>query len=355
MKKNITYILGAGASHDTLPLMNELGDSINNLKTKISHRCNVFKQKEQITKEEAKIFSVIIEDLDELYVICQSSHTIDTHAKKLSVQGAEDALNKLKTILSVYFTIAQAYKPVKTKYNAFLSTILSREIEGIKINDNIKILSWNYDYQLELALNDFTGYNQADELDEFINIYPRKNMNKLKTGFAVFKLNGSACSFVNDGHFERNILQSGFKPVRDEKTITHSSITEENEINLFKKTIEYYQAYLNGAKPAMHFAWENDPIPQKVRALAKQAVKNTQILVVIGYSFPTFNREIDRDILSAMTNLEKVYIQIPQDGIDEVVQKFNDLNPIKKPKTGYYDLTPNERTNKNDFFIPSEF
>jgi len=32
-------------------------------------------------------------------------------------------------------------------------------------------------------------------------------------------------------------------------------------------------------------------------------------LIVIGYSFPYFNREIDREIIANMNNLKKVYFQ----------------------------------------------
>jgi hypothetical protein len=49
--------------------------------------------------------------------------------------------------------------------------------------------------------------------------------------------------------------------------------------------------------------------------LANKAISNvfdTEILVVIGYSFPFFNRNIDRRIIQSMTNLKKIYLQSPE-------------------------------------------
>ena len=39
------------------------------------------------------------------------------------------------------------------------------------------------------------------------------------------------------------------------------------------------------------------------------SVKDTEQVVVIGYSFPFFNRETDRALFEMMPNLKKVYVQ----------------------------------------------
>ena len=40
-------------------------------------------------------------------------------------------------------------------------------------------------------------------------------------------------------------------------------------------------------------------------------ILDTRVLVIIGYTFPFFNREIDREIFLNMPNLEQIYIQDP--------------------------------------------
>jgi hypothetical protein len=38
-------------------------------------------------------------------------------------------------------------------------------------------------------------------------------------------------------------------------------------------------------------------------------IKDSVALVVIGYSFPVFNRNIDRQVLNSMKNLKRIYLQ----------------------------------------------
>ena len=57
------------------------------------------------------------------------------------------------------------------------------------------------------------------------------------------------------------------------------------------------------------FAWErmNDQYVQRI----SDCVSDAKVLVIIGYSFPFFNREVDRIIFEKMPSLEKIYIQDP--------------------------------------------
>jgi hypothetical protein len=67
----------------------------------------------------------------------------------------------------------------------------------------------------------------------------------------------------------------------------------------------------------LNYAWEyftdkhdfkgifvDEAVTNAVRVAAE-----TQILVIIGYSFPIFNRQTDKKIIDAMTRLQKVYVQ----------------------------------------------
>ncbi len=60
----------------------------------------------------------------------------------------------------------------------------------------------------------------------------------------------------------------------------------------------------------LSFAWEDYEFnAPKITDKAIVATKDTEILVIIGYSFPFFNREIDRKIIGEMKSLRKVYFQ----------------------------------------------
>jgi hypothetical protein len=61
----------------------------------------------------------------------------------------------------------------------------------------------------------------------------------------------------------------------------------------------------------LELSWEHNRNSGYYKAL-KKSIDSTEILVVIGYSFPFFNREIDRLLLKeSMPNLKKVYFQAP--------------------------------------------
>jgi len=66
----------------------------------------------------------------------------------------------------------------------------------------------------------------------------------------------------------------------------------------------------SGIFSKLSFAWEDYERPeQNIINKVTTSTKDTEVLVVIGYSFPFFNREVDRKIIGEMKNLKKVYFQ----------------------------------------------
>ena len=79
-------------------------------------------------------------------------------------------------------------------------------------------------------------------------------------------------------------------------------------------------------------------------------ISDARILVIIGYTFPFFNREIDREIFSNMPNLEKIYVQDPN--ADKVKVSLKSILPVDKfsvlvkDENLIFDIT--------NFFLPPE-
>ena len=98
---------------------------------------------------------------------------------------------------------------------------------------------------------------------------------------------------------------------------------------------------------SISFAWEEENERSGIIQKARQDVSETNILVVIGYSFPFFNRIIDRDIIRGMNKLEKVYFQAP------------DANDIKERFLAIRDdIAPDKLLTRFDvkqFVFPNEF
>lgn len=115
---------------------------------------------------------------------------------------------------------------------------------------------------------------------------------------------------------------------------------------MIARYLGYTKYSKEGTESSIFFAWEEGEIPKTTRITAKECTNETRILTIIGYSFPTFNRVIDKEIIDNMTHLEKVYIQAPEDSINSVAQRFKAI----KPKVNVELLTGTD-----EFFIPFEY
>ncbi|MCH5332058.1 MAG: hypothetical protein J1E33_06615, partial [Alistipes sp.] len=96
----------------------------------------------------------------------------------------------------------------------------------------------------------------------------------------------------------------------------------------------------------LSFAWENAKDDVFMDSVCRTII-NAEILVVIGYSFPFFNREIDRRIVSAMPKLKTVYIQDPY--ASNVQENFK---AVLYPNN--YQINYELRTNVAQFVLPNE-
>jgi hypothetical protein len=76
-------------------------------------------------------------------------------------------------------------------------------------------------------------------------------------------------------------------------------------------------------------------------------ISRTDIVVVIGYSFPYFNREVDRYIFSNFTprTTSKIYLQVPEPWFQSISNRFEGVHKWLK-------MTP--YTEVDQFLIPNE-
>ena len=79
-----------------------------------------------------------------------------------------------------------------------------------------------------------------------------------------------------------------------------------------------------------------------------QLVQEATALVVIGYSFPYFNRKIDRLIFENMPHLKKIYIQ---DKYPERIQQY--ITPVI-PADKLAGITIVRLDDVEQFYLPPE-
>lgn len=334
MSKNVTYYFGAGASAQAIPVIDGLSGRIESLIILLeSYLLNNHNSESRSTKsahiwDNQKTLNCVIEDLNWLFKESQNHQTVDTLARKFYVQNEINSLKKLKRSLITYFFFEQNIvfgiddKKGKTEYNykskvdkrydSLVATLCEKGDSGdVLIKDNIKIISWNYDLQIDLCLMNYSKKSLGNT-KLFYNIHPNSNSYNIADNvlfdtskFGVLKLNGNAYYDANqafDNHHNLNLY--------------NINILHDSEDEIIGKYLLCYNSKFPGGKindddsfKYFNFAWEKNNIEKypghtSVIKTAIEVATKTEILIIVGYSFPFFNSSIDRLILEKMSPKE---------------------------------------------------
>ena len=256
--------------------------------------------------------------------------TIDTFAKKLWLKNETADYDRLKRVMSIYFTLEQLFEQTDKRYDAFFASILGSGARDLP--SNISIVSWNYDCQFELVYNEYIRGNSINRIQSALDVHhkTRGYEEEELDGFNIIKLNGTAL-FYDKG--KKNFLD----PFYDRQNLA--------EID-YVCSIPYSADNL---KNALSFAWE-DTRKKFLDNIIPSSINDAEILVVIGYSFPFFNREVDRHLFNNMPNLKKVYIQDKYpDKIEESVKNLFTTSHLTVCKTEI-----EKKYNTDQIYLPPE-
>jgi|GEM_PF-6813883 len=242
---------------------------------------------------------------------------VDNFAKKNYILNDLEKLNAIKKGICFYFYFITNFgnnfydlffarwieNRIHIRYLDWLTSIMT----DVKWPEDIRVYSYNYDNQVQIAYNYIIGYNE--DLDKK-NVYP---------------INGSY-------FFKQNYLPE-----------------------IFDSSIEFLTSliiYINAQNSGIKFAWEEDNF-SKVSKDINGDPFHPQILVVIGYSFPFLNREIDKILMNKWSNtLNKIYIQEPNESINE--DSFRSKFPELINSTGS-EIPIEFVRNVDQFHIPYEY
>lgn len=303
---NITYLFGAGASKNAIPINDELMFSMRQVYAQLYEDFdkNVVDICTSVNPNVTKSnFQELLTDFKAVLDESGGHYSIDTFAKKLYIRGDNLKLRKLKTILSIYFIIIQSKNPTDKRYDSFFASIL--EEKHTEFPQDLKIVSWNYDYQFEKAYAEYSMDNRLQACSSTLNIYAKNSGSSSLScdSFGILKLNGTATFF---SHSEDKSRFKFFEKVDQiyDKALLQNIISNYYELHLNSK-------YKDLLVPSLSFAWEDYNFGKQIIENAIKFVEKTEILVVIGYSFPFFNRKADRDIIRSMSGLRAVYFQAP--------------------------------------------
>ncbi|OYZ00984.1 MAG: hypothetical protein B7Y37_08795 [Sphingobacteriia bacterium 28-36-52] len=365
---NVTYLLGAGASANALPVINELPSRLKIFKKLLEDRCVDEHQSlfllELFNPEIKSIARELISDIEWALQELLSHSTIDTLAKRLYlISSRHNDLERLKRLLYIYFLFEQGYNDTNIRestikeapdkrYDSFIATYISPKIDKLEMPGNIKIVTWNYDIQMELAFSKYLAVTDLDRVQERLQIFP----NSLRSidsfdekSFGIVHLNG----IIN------GVLGWNFS---DDFRVDFYGLDQSKKgyleiiCQIYKKLEKEHLRYLT-------YSWED---PQEfsitfkeknnLKGIASKIFANTDILVVVGYSFPIFNRSVDKEL---MRNLKKeiqhIYIQDTKDNVEDIknifINSFSDSIGLVKGRLPNIISTVNYT---NQFHIPAE-
>lgn len=355
---NIVYYLGAGASANAIPTINGIRTRLKDLTVFLSKYLKEnlnetgFNELNINLKNNQSVLIKIIDELDWLYVQTQFHQTVDTFAKKLFLQESNE-LKKLKRSLITYFYFEQSLKfewadfkindfngyenTLDLRYDSLFANIITRKNNSLEVEEKLNIVTWNYDLQIEMALKNYFN-SPFNELKENLRIHPNRTSYDLTSGdiyvqekFQVIKLNGNA--FLDSG------LSFGYKSTVYDKI--KNELNAEEIISLYideikKEFSDDLNLVNSSAFKYFNFAWETNENfatnyigRSNVIESAKKILDDADILIVIGYSFPTFNFEIDKIILSNCQLKELIIQDTNPDNIKERMKPL--LKQLKLP------------------------
>lgn len=350
----ILYLMGAGASRghrktdspvhilekdesniiEGLPLVVEIPDRINYVIKQIE--TSVFSTETKKTILSARYGGVdeirhkLIEDLLWLQKESARHATIDTFAKKLYLTNKQEEFYKVEMLLAIFFIIEQVINKPDGRYDTFLANVLDNHMQ---IPRNIGILTWNYDCQFEIAYKEY--FNRSyDEQRHNLNEYDVKgdfSGRFVPDNPQIIKINGTA-------NFHDTV-----------RITSYNSLNEELLVELLKRYIRFFEERHVEGFTNLSFAWDSPYLDLNTWNRISNLIGDVRILVVIGYTFPYFNRDTDRKIFRHMINLHKIYIQDPK--ADSLIKN---IEPVMMNNLSLNNPTIEPITNVDQFFLPPE-
>ena len=358
MAVKVTYLFGAGASASVLPLVKDLPNDLYRFPDYFDYVWakpvdDKFPDGFDISFSFSEVVSMFREDVKWLSKEASSHSSIDTLARKYYLSNKQFELTKLKIILNEYFIVKQLFRGIDMRYDSFFASILKGEKGNIEIPSNIKILNWNYDKQFEFSFGQFSAslpknsINHDTIIEDVLQVFPRRKESIAnKDRFSIIKLNGTFGGAIDDFSQFTQVSYNVF---------IQKDLTDKDKFGILAQSLRRYYNNIQNANatnlpkysPTIYYSWEQNDHVNKIRQLASDLTYDTEILVVIGYSFPTFNRSLDKNLIRSMLNLKRVYIQNVPASIEGVIQRFKSITE--------FEGIVSPITSVDEFFIPYEF
>ena len=308
---SLVYYIGAGASAKSLPLVSNTPERMRALADELARGgySEDISINEDLLCKLTDTIKLLADDADR-------SASIDVLARQCYLREDRQQLRDLKAALSTFFLLEQSRLPADPRYADFFAYMADRDTHGsLAMPTNLRVISWNYDMQFEKSFAEFIddpGFQKKRSSGEMLQVIPTGVESGVHSDglFAIYKLNGTAGARDNNG-----TLIKSYDPV------VYSSPGRLAADNL-RLSLHFFDQVSRGAdEPYLQFAWEDDNRRVDMLTLISRFTP-VETIVVIGYSFPVFNRNLDREVFK-MLRPNTVYVQVAGD--DAVTDRLSSM------------------------------
>jgi len=341
MGKELTYILGAGASFQSIPIVK----SFNSRLSKFSLYLNDRETQKTNLKERYRKFTRAINVFNSLIQEFGAHQSFDTYFKKFFHFGNEEKINQGKRLLHLYFLWEHSVSSLNynneikdgdftkqslfdKRYDALIAGLLKPVAAKSEPICNLNFITWNYDINLLNSIKNFfyskltfAKFLQEIRQDEFIwNIDNKIKIINVNGYFYSSKFNSST-----------DLIGLNIDDIIDEKI----------ENNYFD------ESSVDEDADKIRFAWElNEKDENNLKRSLSELIDKSDDIIIIGYTFPVYNRFIDLGYLK-QDFVAKKSIVIQDPNADILKQTLNDVYRLNgKSKI-------NTISNCDSFYLPS--
>lgn len=338
--KELTYILGAGASFQSIPIVKTFSNRFNTFLQWIEDGIIKDARFEAAEKQKFGLLHNLGKNLNREF---ESHQSFDTYFKKLFHTKQNDRIREGKKILNLYFIwehlSTSQPKPEKydganfwkqssldKRYDALVAGLL-KPIPEADPYCQVNFITWNYDLNLLLSLKNY--FHPEGTINDFINNISKEN--------GVWEINHKISVINMNGYF----YCSNFNSLPSlNNSVTHHMIYQK-----IKEDKYFDNDYVDNDSELISFAWESN---NKILPIAKEKIAHSDTIVVIGYTFPLYNRLIDLAYLDKNKIINKPFI-IQDPDADNLKQNIIDYYGL----AGYSIKTLLPFRNCDNFYIPS--
>ncbi len=338
---SLTYILGAGASFQSIPVVDTFAGRFDEFIQSVDGFANNYKSD---VKNQGLLYR--LKDLSKtLLKEFQEHQSFDTFFKKLFHIEDYTTIRLYKKILNLYFiwehtsssiviqnkiNVAHFFKQasIDKRYDALIGGLLQPIRREKKLFCKTNFITWNYDLNLLSSIKNYFFPEMAfgqliDKLDY------SKNEWIINDQITILNMNGIFYSSEFD---------------------QFSKLPRSNSYNLFENKLKenyFDDNFKDDDAESIRFAWELKDSTDIINCASK-LISQSKNIVIIGYTFPLYNRIIDSKYLTH-TTLSKQSVIIQDPNANELTSDFYEYfgreNLINKIKI---------KTGCNSFHVPKD-